>query len=176
VTSTSTPVISAQILSLISKQQQQFQQQLHNSLSRVQVSNAVAAAAAIAAQKCSTSSNASLLTTLSVAKTPTVTSSTLAAAIRTAPGGLVGVGGAGITPNINQLLPSKLIYMFYFGCYYYYYHYYFLYPRVYSSQGLKAIKTVLVWLSVRIVLQHEGIVQKNYIESLKCHRQMLEQE
>jgi len=113
-TSASAPVFSAQMLSLISKQQQQFQQQLQNSLSRVQVSNAVAAAAAaaaVAAQKSSLSSTAaastaSLLTTLSVAKTP-VTSSTLAAAIRSAPGGLVGVGGAGITPNINQLLPSE---------------------------------------------------------------------
>ena len=103
------------MLSLISKQQQQFQQQLQNSLSRVQVSNAVAAAAAaaVAAQKSSlssaSSSTTSLLTTLSVAKTP-VTSSTLAAAIRSAPGGLVGVGGAGITPNINQLLPSEYAY------------------------------------------------------------------
>jgi len=47
---------------------------------------------------------------------------------------------------------------------------------MYSSQGLKAIKTVLVWLLVRIVLEHEGVVQKNCIESLQCHRQTLEQE
>jgi len=39
VTSASAPVISAQMLSLISKQQQQFQQQLQNSLSRVQVND-----------------------------------------------------------------------------------------------------------------------------------------
>jgi len=61
---------------------------------------------------------------------------------------------------------------FYFALYiftHYYYRYYFLYPWVYSFQGLKAIKTVLVWLLVRIVLGHEGVVQKNCIESLQCH-------
>jgi len=35
---------------------------------------------------------------------------------------------------------------------------------------------VLVWLLVRIVLEHEGVVQKNCIESLQCHRQKLEQQ
>jgi len=44
---------------------------------------------------------------------------------------------------------------------------------VYSSQGLKAIETVLVWLLVWIVLEHEEVVQKNCIESLQCHRQTL---
>jgi len=33
-------------------------------------------------------------------------------------------------------------------------------PWVYSSQGLKAIRTVLVWLLVRIVVEQEGVVQK----------------
>jgi len=51
----------------------------------------------------------------------------------------------------------------------------FLYPWMYSFQGLKAIKTVLVWLLVRIVLEQEDVVQKNCIESLQCHRQTLEQ-
>jgi len=47
---------------------------------------------------------------------------------------------------------------------------------MYSSQRLKAIKTELLWLLVRIVLEHEGVLQKNCIESLQCHRQTLEQE
>jgi len=55
-------------------------------------------------------------------------------------------------------------------------YYYFLYPWVYNFQGLKAITTVLVWLFPRIVLGHEGVVQKNCIESLQWHRQTLEQE
>jgi len=47
---------------------------------------------------------------------------------------------------------------------------------VYTFQELKAIKTELLWLWVRIVLGHEGVVQKDCIESLQCHRQTLEQE
>jgi len=42
-----------------------------------------------------------------------------------------------------------------------------LYPWVYSPQGLKATKTVLVWLLVQIVLGIEGVVQKNCTESLQ---------
>jgi len=38
---------------------------------------------------------------------------------------------------------------------------------MYSSQAIKAIKIVLVWLLVWIVLEHERVVQKNCIESLK---------
>jgi len=47
---------------------------------------------------------------------------------------------------------------------------------MYCPQWLKGIKTVLVWLLVRIVMGIEGVVQKNCIESLQCHRQMLKQE
>jgi len=50
------------------------------------------------------------------------------------------------------------------------------YPWVYSFQALKAIKTELLWLLVWIILGQKGVVQKNCIELLQCHRQMLEQE
>jgi len=52
----------------------------------------------------------------------------------------------------------------------------FLYPWLRSSQGLKAIKTALQWLLVRIVLGQDGVVQKKCIETLQCHREMLEQQ
>jgi len=52
---------------------------------------------------------------------------------------------------------------------------FFKYPWVYSFQGLKAIKTVLLWLLVQVVLEHEGVMQKNCVESLQCHKQTLEQ-
>jgi len=52
----------------------------------------------------------------------------------------------------------------------------FLYPWVYSSQWLKAIKTELQWLLVRIVLGQECVVQKNCIETLQCHIKSMEQE
>jgi len=50
------------------------------------------------------------------------------------------------------------------------------YLWVYSYLGLKAIQTELLCLLVQIVLGHEGVMQKNCIELLQCHRQMLEQE
>jgi len=49
---------------------------------------------------------------------------------------------------------------------FYFILFYFLYTWMYSFQGLKAIKTVLVRLLVPIVLGIESVVKKNCTESL----------
>jgi len=40
---------------------------------------------------------------------------------------------------------------------------------MYRSQGLQTIKTVLVWLLVRIILGTEGVVQFDILQSIEVY-------